>query len=140
MASIFTKIINGELPGRFVWKDSSCVAFMTVAPLKPGHVLVVPREEVDHWIDLEPDLVQHLALVAQTVSKAIQSGFQPMRVGLMVAGIEVPHVHLHLVPISAVHDLDFSNADNDASAEALDAAAETVRRELRAMGCAEVSD
>jgi histidine triad (HIT) family protein len=140
VASIFTKIINGELPGRFVWKDSSCVAFTTIAPLKPGHVLVVPRQEVNHWIDLEPELMQHLTAVAQIVSKAIQAGFSPMRVGLMIAGIEVPHVHLHLVPISAVHDLDFSNANNDAKDEDLDAAAEVVRRELRAMGCSEVSD
>ena len=139
MASIFTKIIDGELPGRFVWKDQSCVAFMTIAPLRPGHVLVVPRQEIDHWIDLEPELVQHLMAVSQTVSKAIQAGFGPMRVGLMIAGIEVPHVHLHLVPISAVHDLDFANANNDPNAEDLDAAAEIVRRELRTLGCAEVS-
>jgi histidine triad (HIT) family protein len=140
VASIFTRIIDGELPGRFVWKDEHCVALMTIAPLKPGHVLVIPRLEADHWIDLEPELAQHLMAVAQTVSKAIQAGFQPMRVGLMIAGIEVPHVHLHLVPISAVHDLDFSNANGDAKAEELDVAAQTLRRELRAMGCAEVSD
>ena len=67
MASIFTRIINGELPGRFVWRDERAVAFLTIQPLKPGHTLVVPIEEVDHWLDLEPDLARHLLDISQTV-------------------------------------------------------------------------
>ena len=140
MATIFTKIISGELPGRFVWKDEHAVAFMSIAPLKPGHALVVPRAEIDHWIDLDPALMQHLTNVSQCVGKAIQSGFNPERVGTMVLGLEVPHVHIHVVPIWGVHDLDFANADSNAKAEDIEAAAEVLRRELKAQGRKEVSD
>lgn len=140
MASVFTKIIHGELPGRFVWKDERAVAFLSIAPLKPGHTLVVPREEIDHWLDLDPALMQHLTQVSQCVGKAIASGFEPVRVGTMILGLEVPHVHIHVVPIWGVHDLDFANADPNAKPEDLDAAAETLRRELRAQGRAEVAD
>jgi histidine triad (HIT) family protein len=138
VASIFTKIINGELPGRFVWKDERAVAFMSIAPLKPGHVLVVPRDEVDHWIELPPEAMQHLTYVSQCVGRAIQSGFNPERVGTMVLGLEVPHVHIHVVPIWGVHDLDFSKADSRAKGEDIEAAAEVIRRELRAQGRSEV--
>jgi histidine triad (HIT) family protein len=140
MATVFTKIINGELPGRFVWRDDRCVAFLSIEPLQPGHTLVVPIEEADHWIDLEPDLASHLMLVSQSIGKAVQRGFKPAKVGLMLAGLEVPHVHLHVVPIRGVHDLDFANADRDADPDELDRAAETVRHELRGLGHEEVSD
>jgi len=140
VASIFTKIINGELPGRFVWKDERAVAFMSIAPLKPGHTLVVPRDEVDHWINLPPELNQHLAHVSQAVGRAIQTGFKPTRVGTMVLGLEVPHVHIHVVPIWSPHDLDFANADAKAKGEDIEAAAKIIRRELKAMGRAEVAD
>ena len=140
MATIFTKIINGELPGRFVWKDEQAVAFMSIAPLKPGHVLIVPRAEVDHWIDLPSDLMQHLTMVSHCVGKAIQTGFNPERVGTMVLGLEVPHVHIHVVPIWGVHDLDFANADSTAKGEDIEQAAVTIRRELGAQGRSEVSD
>jgi histidine triad (HIT) family protein len=140
MASVFTRIINGELPGRFVWKDERAVAFLSIAPMKPGHTLVVPRAEVDHWIDLDPDLNRHLAHVAQVVGRAIQKGFNPERVGTMVLGLEVPHVHIHVVPIWGLHDLDFANADAKAKGEDIEAAALVIRRELRAMGREEASD
>jgi histidine triad (HIT) family protein len=139
MATIFTRIIDGELPGRFVWRDDRCVAFMSINPLQPGHTLVVPIEEVDHWIDLEPDLLAHLTRVSRTIGRAIQRAFQPVKVGMMLAGLEVPHTHLHLVPIRGVHDLDFANADPDASPEALEEAAERIRAELRAAGVEEVA-
>jgi len=99
MSSLFTKIIQGELPGHFVWRDERCVAFLSIAPLRPGHTLVVPVQEVDHWLDVEPALNAHLFAVAQKVGQAIQSAFEPVKVGLMIAGLEVHHVHLHLVPI-----------------------------------------
>jgi histidine triad (HIT) family protein len=140
VASIFTRIIRGELPGRFVWKDEHAVAFLTINPLRPGHTLVVPRLEVDHWIDLSPELAQHLTRVAQQVGQAIQLGFRPTRVGLMIAGLEVPHVHLHLVPVHDLRDFDFSRADKNPRPEAMDAAARTIRERLRALGCSEVSD
>ena len=79
MATLFTKIIDGEIPGRFVWRDESVVAFLTIAPLKPGHVLVVPIEEVDHWLDLEPELLEHVLSVAQTIGRAVDRAFSPRR-------------------------------------------------------------
>jgi diadenosine tetraphosphate (Ap4A) HIT family hydrolase len=139
MPSLFTKIIRGELPGRFVWRDARAVGFLTVAPLRPGHTLVVPIEEIDHWLDVPPDLMQHLTGVAQKIGQCIQQAFAPEKVGLMIAGLEVRHVHLHLVPIHTLGDLDFARADSKASPESLDAAAERLRGALRAAGHAQVS-
>jgi histidine triad (HIT) family protein len=110
MASIFTRIIDGEIPGEFVWRDDRCVAFLSINPLHEGHVLVVPREEVDHWVDLDDDLAAHLFVVARKIGKVQDALWNPMRVGLMIVGEEVPHVHLHVVPIDRVADLDFANA------------------------------
>lgn len=140
MASLFSKIIAGDLPGRFVWRDEHVVAFMTIAPLNPGHTLVVPVREIDHWLDLEPALTSHVTTVAQKVGQGIQRAFRPTKVGLMVAGLEVPHVHLHLVPIDNVHDLDFARADQNPSSDALDAAAARLRSALRELGHAEVCE
>ena len=130
MATLFTKIIDGELPGRFVWRDDRVVAFLTIAPLKPGHVLVVPIEEVDHWIDLEPNLLAHLMEVSQVIGRAVDRAFSPEKVGMMIAGLEVPHVHVHVVPMTSVRDLDFANADSNPSDESLDEAAELIRAAL----------
>jgi len=134
MASVFTKIIAGELPGRFVWKDEHAVALLTINPLKPGHTLVVPRVEVDHWLDLEPELARHLVTVSQKVGQAIQRAFRPTKVGLIVAGLEVPHVHLHLVPVTGLGDFDFSKADRSPDPKALDDAAARLRAALREAG------
>ncbi len=127
-------IINGDIPGRFVWRDDRVVAFLTIAPLRPGHTLVVPREEIEHWVDLEPDLLAHLTGVSQAIGKAIDEAFHPTKVGMMIAGLEVPHVHLHVVPIDTVHDLDFANADAAASPDSLDDAAAQIRAALRLLG------
>lgn len=140
MASIFTRIIRGELPGRFVWRDERAVAFLTIAPLRPGHTLVVPVEEVDHWIDLDPELMGHLTAVARNVARAVDRAFRPEKVGLMIAGLEVPHVHLHVVPIWNVHDLDFAKADTSPEDAAQDEAAAKIRAELRRDGHTEVAD
>jgi len=140
MPTIFTRIINGELPGRFLWHDPQCVVFLSIHPLRPGHALVVPRTEVDHWLDLSPDLVAHLMTVAQRIGQAQQRVFQPTKVGLMLAGLEVPHVHLHVVPIDGVHDLDFANQDTNAQPADLDRAAAQLRSALREMGCAAVAE
>lgn len=134
MPTIFSRIISGEFPGRFVWRDERCVAFLTINPIKPGHTLVVPIAEVDHWLDLDPALAAHLMTVSQTVGKAIQRGFTPTRVGMIIAGLEVPHTHLHLVPIDTVADLDFAQAEQNPDPAALDTAAETIRQALRASG------
>lgn len=139
MASIFTKIISGELPGRFVWKDDLVVAFLTINPIRPGHTLVVPRAEIDHWIEMEPELARHVMDVCQAVGRAIQKAYQPTRVGASIVGIEVPHVHVHLVPIDQIADLDFSRADRDPKPEAMDAAADAIRDALRKLGHSEVA-
>ena len=140
MATVFTRIIDGELPGRFVWRDDVAVAFLSVNPLRDGHVLVVPREEIDHWIDADPDTLAHLTKVSRTIARAIDEAFEPTKVGMMIAGLEVAHLHIHLVPIDGVHDLDFANAQQDPDPAALDAAAERIRAPLRAAGVIEVAD
>jgi histidine triad (HIT) family protein len=140
MPTVFTRILQGELPGRFVWKDELCAVFLSIAPLRPGHALVVPRAEVDHWIDLPAATASHLMTVAQIVGKAQQVAFSPVRVGLMIAGFEVPHVHVHVVPVEGMRDLDFANADGKPDAAALDDAARRLRAALRAQGAASVVD
>jgi histidine triad (HIT) family protein len=139
VATIFTRIINGEIPGRFVWRDQRCVAFLSNRPLRPGHTLVVPVAEVDHWLDLDPELAGHLIAVAQPIGKAIDQAFRPTKVGVMIAGLEVPHVHLHLVPIQAAHDLDFANQDPNPDPDDLDRAAASIRSALRSLGYREVA-
>lgn len=139
MPSVFTRIIRGELPARFVWQDDRCVAFLSIHPLRPGHTLVVPREEIDHWLDLPPPLLTHLTLVAQKIGHALQRAFRPTKVGLMLAGLEVPHVHFHVVPIDTVHDLDFARQDLNPKPEDLDHAAAAIRQALRALGYPEVA-
>ncbi len=138
--TLFTKIIAGDLPGRFVWEDDRVVAFLTINPLTPGHTLVVPREPVDHWLDASLDLMAHLMDVSHTISRAIQSAFGPAKVGLMIAGLEVPHLHIHLAGIDTLEDLDFARADPDPGDEALDNAAESIRGALREMGVERVSN
>jgi histidine triad (HIT) family protein len=134
MATLFTRIIDGDIPGTFVWRDDQCVAFLSINPLRQGHTLVVPREEVDHWIDCPPELANHLFSVARQIGMALQRAFRPTRVGLMIAGLEVPHLHIHLVPMDGVHDLDFANAASSVESEELESAAERIRSELRGMG------
>ena len=130
MATLFTRIIEGDLPGRFVYRDDRCAAFLSIAPIQPGHTLVVPIEEVDHWIDADPDLTAHLARVAQKIGIAQQRAFSPNRIAMMIAGLEVPHLHLHVIPIRSEADLSFANADPAADPAALDAAAEAIRDAL----------
>ena len=140
MPTVFTLIIEGKLPARFVWKDDSCVVFLSNRPLRAGHALVVPRAEIDHWLDLDAALLAHLSETAQAVGRAQMAGFKPARIGLMLAGLEVPHCHFHVVPIRGVHDLDFGNQDPNPDPAVMDEAAETIRRELRRLGYSEVSD
>ncbi len=90
MPTVFTRIIDGELPGRFVWSDDVAVAFLSINPIRAGHTLVVPREEVDQWLDLDPATAAHLMTVAQQVARAQQRGFRPVRVGMIIAGLECP--------------------------------------------------
>jgi diadenosine tetraphosphate (Ap4A) HIT family hydrolase len=139
MPTIFTKIIDGELPGTFVWRDDVCVAFMSIAPIRPGHTLVVPRAEVDHWIDLEPEVNAHLMRVAQEIALAQQAAFSPVRIGLIIAGLEVPHTHVHVIPIDGMQDLDFANA-RDTTPDALAETAAAIRAALGEHGASGVSE
>ena len=110
MTTIFTRIIGGQIPGTFVYRDSLCVAFLSINPLAPGHVLVVPIQEVDHWIDMSPDLSAHLFAVSHRISRAISTTFPCERVGLIIAGYEINHCHIHLIPSQTMNDLNFANA------------------------------
>lgn len=129
MASVFTLIMDGTIPGHFVWRDDVCVAIMTIQPIRAGHVLVIPREEIDHWNDLPADVAAHLMQVSQKVANALKKVFPARRVGLMIAGLEVPHTHIHLVPMDSMEDLNFLFAKN-ADAELLEMAAEKIRAAL----------
>lgn len=140
MTTLFTRIITGEIPARFVWRDDRCVAFLTIAPLAPGHTLVVPVDEYDHWIDLPFDLLAHLMGTAQVIARAQQAVFRPTKVGVLVVGEEVPHTHVHLVPFTRLDQLDLGNAEADPSPETLDEAAERLRAGLRADGASGVTD
>lgn len=132
MPTIFTRIINGEIPGTFVHRDERCVAFLSINPLAYGHTLVVPIAEVDHWVDLEPALAAHLFEVAHRIGRAQQSAFHCDRVGVIVAGYEVPHTHIHLIPTEHMGQLNFANAAASADREQLDAAAAAIRSALAA--------
>ena len=110
MSTVFTKIIDGELPGRFVWSDDLAVAFLSINPLGPGHTLVVPRAEVDHWVDADADLLAHLTRSPTPSAIAVRGIWQPPRVGLIVAGFEVPHLHVHVFPAWDMRAFDFANA------------------------------
>lgn len=134
MSTLFTRIINGEIPGRFVWRDGRSVAFLTIAPLRPGHSLVVPRDEVDEWTDSNDDLLVHLMMVAKHIGAAQKSGFDAPRAGLVIAGFEIPHLHVHVFPAWDIGDFDFNNAERDPDPAALDAAADTLRHALRQAG------
>ena len=136
MPTIFTRILDGELPASFVWRDERCAAFLSIAPLTTGHTLVVPFEEIDHWLDAPPDLMNHLVEVARRIGQAQQHVYQPVKVGLMLAGLEVPHLHLHVVPIWRLHDLDFARAGSAERSE-LDREAERIRSALEELGLTE---
>ena len=134
MPTVFTRIIDGEIPGTFVWRDEVCVAFLSINPMAPGHTLVLPIAEVDHWIDLEPPVAEHLFRVAHHIGRAQQRAFSPERVGLMIAGYEVPHTHLHVVPTRSMAELSFASAAAHVDRADLDRAAEAIRAELLADG------
>jgi histidine triad (HIT) family protein len=137
MSTLFTRIIDGELPARFVWSDDRAVGFLSINPLGPGHTLVVPRAEVDHWVDADPDLLAHLTSVAHTIGRTIQEVWQPPRVGLIVAGFEVPHLHVHVFPAWNMAAFNFANAAKSVDDAEQDAHAEKLRAALRAASHAE---
>lgn len=129
MTSVFSKIIARELPGHFVFEDDQAVAIMTIAPVMPGHVLVIPKEEIDHWDDVPSSLMTHLMAVSRKLAKAMKEIYQCQRVSMQIIGIEVPHTHLHLIPINEITDADFAKAAM-AEADQLAAEAEKIRQAM----------
>ena len=132
MPTVFTRVMTGELPGRIVYSDDRCAAFLTIAPLRSGHTLVVPREEIGNWLDLPDDLLAHLGEVSRRVGRAVVEATRAERVGLIIAGFEVDHVHLHLIPADTMDDLDFARADASPDQAAEDAVAQRIRDALAA--------
>jgi len=130
MATVFTKIINGEIPGRFVYEDDDIVAFLTIAPMTQGHTLVVPREELDNWQDIEPAAFARVMEVSQLIGKAVCKAFDTERSGVIIAGLEVPHLHVHVFPARDLSDFGFANVDQNPSAESLDEAQSKIRDAL----------
>jgi histidine triad (HIT) family protein len=129
MASVFTLIMTKKLPGHFVWEDEHCIAIMTIQPIRQGHLLVIPREEIDQWSDVPVEVAAHLMKVSHTIANAMKKVFTAQRIGLMIAGLEVPHTHIHLVPMDSMADLDFAYAKN-AEAEDLAKTAAAIRAAL----------
>jgi histidine triad (HIT) family protein len=119
MPTLFTRILNGDIPGTFVYRDDSCAAFLSINPLAEGHVLVVPVEEVDHWLDLSPTLSEHLFHVSHRLGIALQKAFPCERVGMIIAGYEINHCHIHLIPTQNITQFNFANAAATVEREAL---------------------
>jgi histidine triad (HIT) family protein len=140
MTTLFTRIIDRELPGRFVHEDDLVVAFLTIAPIRPGHTLVVPRAEIDQWTDADPELLMHCTAVARRIGRAVKVAFGAPRAALIVAGFEVEHLHLHVYPVWGLDDFDFSKADLGASAAGLDDAAARIRAALAPAGAPGVGE
>jgi histidine triad (HIT) family protein len=134
MSTIFTKIIDGDIPGTFVHRDERCVVFMSINPMAAGHVLVVPIVEIDHWIDASPTLAAHLFEVAHRVGLAQQQAFGCEKVGMMIAGYEVPHAHIHLVPTNEMSELSFANAAASVDRDDLESWAARIRAALASLG------
>jgi histidine triad (HIT) family protein len=130
MSTVFTMIINGDIPGTFVHRDEQCVAFMSINPMAPGHTLVVPVQEIDHWVDASPELAAHLFAVSHRIAKAQERAFGCEKVGMIIAGYEVPHAHLHLVPTNDMSELSFANAAAHVERADLEAWASAIIAEL----------
>lgn len=109
MATLFYKIINGDIPCYKVAENDRFLAFLDINPLVKGHVLVIPKIEVDYIFDLDDDILSELILFSKFVSRKIKSVFPCEKIGLSVIGLEVPHAHIHLIPINSIHDMNFSN-------------------------------
>lgn len=134
MTTIFTKIMNGELPGRFIWQDDKCAAFLDISPLTYGHTLVVPRDEIDMWTDLPENLNAHVYTVASRIGAAQVKGLGATRAGLIIQGYEVPHMHMHVFPTTSVADFDMTRIIREPEDDKMDEAASKLRAALRDAG------
>ncbi|MGC5629173.1 HIT family protein [Georgenia sp. Z1344] len=134
MATIFSRIIDGEIPGRFVWSDDLCVAFLSTGPHTEGHTLVVPRLEIDNLLDAEDALVAHLAVVARRIGAAQRVATGAPRAIVAVAGFEVPHLHVHVYPAWDESVINPAVARSDVPDDEMDAAAARLRAAIRETG------
>ncbi len=132
MASVFTLIMEGKIPGHFVYQDDIALAILTIQPIREGHVLVIPRAEIDQWSDVPDEIMSHLNKVSRKIANAMKTIFPCKRIGLMIAGLEVPHTHIHLIPMDTPDDLNFAFAKN-AEQDALKVTAEKIRTALEKM-------
>src|SRR3989338_7489514 len=129
MASLFTKIVKGEIPCHKICEDAQYLAFLDIRPIHPGHTLVIPKKEVDYLFDVDDATLGGMMVFAKKVARAIEKEVECKRIGVMVAGLEVPHAHIHLIPIRAIADLNFAKAKPTGNDE-LAARAEKIRRRL----------
>lgn len=127
MASIFTRIIQGEIPCHKIAEDDQFLAFLDIAPLAVGHALVIPKKEIDYIFDLEPETLAALHIFSQKVARQIEKAIPCKRIGVAVIGLEVPHAHVHLVPLQNVSDINFERPKMDLSEEELATTAATIR-------------
>ncbi len=134
--TLFSRIIHGQIPGTLVHRDDFCVAFMTINPITTGHLLVVPIDEVDQWTDLPSELSSHLFKVAAQISEAQKIAFKCARIALIIAGYEIPHCHLHLIPSNSMADLNFENAITSSNRDDLEQSSALIIAELRRMNVA----
>ena len=134
MSTIFTKIIEGEIPGTFVYRDDVCVSFMSINPIADGHLLVVPREEIDEWTDLSTATAQHVLNISHTLGRVVKDSHNCVRAGLIIAGYEINHCHLHVIPTNTMDDLDFRNAAPSVTREYLEAQAQMIRQSMKKYG------
>ncbi len=130
MASIFSKIVSGEIPAHVVAETTEFLAFLDVNPLTTGHVLVIPKQEIDYIFDMDEESYFGLTLFAKIVATAIRKAFPCVKVGMAVIGLEVPHVHIHLIPINTIDDMNFSKPKLHPTDEELAAAAARIKAEL----------
>ncbi len=132
MASIFTKIIQGEIPSYKVAEDENFYAFLDIFPLKKGHTLVIPKQEVDYIFDLDDQMLKDYMIFAKKVAKAIEKAIPCKRIGMSVIGLEVPHAHIHLIPLDDIGDMNFSNKKLNFSEEEFKAIAESIASNFEA--------
>lgn len=130
MASIFTKIIQGEIPSYKIAEDDHFYAFLDINPVAIGHTLVIPKEEIDYIFDLPDDLLGDLMAFAKKVGKAIEQEVECKRIGITVVGLEVPHAHVHLIPIDSIYDMEFSKPKMEMSEEEFKELAERIRKHI----------
>ncbi len=128
MASIFTKIVNGEIPCHKIAENEHFLAFLDITPLRLGHVLVIPKVEVDYLFAMEDDQLGYMIVFAKSVAKQIKAAFPCQRIGMSVIGLEVPHAHIHLVPIDSANDLNFTRQKLVVTNEQLAEVAEKIRQ------------